>query len=113
MGKPQQIVFNGDAESFLSDKRVIWLKIPSYGMSDELNRLYHKTKMRQALLNSKTDEDKQSILNVIQMIISDENITFINKLYLIDELIAVNKDYFDNYDSIIDDAIAIDLQNGQ
>lgn len=106
MSKPIETIFNGNIEAFLSDKRVIWLKYPSYGMSNELNRLYHKTKMRHAMLNTATESDKDNVLHVIQTILSDKNIAYVNKLHLINELIEVSKDYFDKYDTIIDDAIA-------
>jgi hypothetical protein len=106
MCRPRKTVYHGDIEAFLSDERVNWLKCPSYGMSDELNRLYNKTKTKWSLLNVETEQDIQDVLNLIKLIISDTDITFINKLYLIDELIEANKNYYDAYDTIIDTAIA-------
>ncbi|MFT4221357.1 hypothetical protein [Dysgonomonas sp.] len=110
MGKPRQTVCKGNAEALISDGRMNWLKVPSYGMPSDLNRLYNKTKTKQALLNSKNEQDRQDVLNVIQLIIANTNITFVNKLHLINELIEVNKDYFDAYDTIVDDAIALEKE---
>lgn len=105
MPKPRKTVFNGDLERLLADEHRCWTQLPSYGMPEVLNRHYHKLKTKYSLCNAKMEFDKSEICHLIQQILQCESIVFVNKLYLIDEFIGINKDYFDNYDTIIDTAI--------
>ena len=111
MSKPSKLNIDINlANQKLNNPNQNWVMFPTYGMNRLLNNSYHKLQILYGIKNTTTDNERYDILDVINRIVNDKNIKYLYKLHLINEFISCNKDYCDNYDTILDDAIAFEKE---
>ena len=79
---------------------------PSYEMNEDLDDLYIKITRYFADNNAETIEEQNAILDVIKQIINDEDMSFALKLFNIQRFLRRIKDWYDNEDIIISQAIS-------
>ena len=88
-------------EVSIKNEKLIGCSSPLWSfMKPEFQNKFYKFKFVFEKRNTKTDEERDAILNLIRNILDDNNIKYVHKLRAINSLIGNCKDCWDDFDSL-------------